>query len=226
MSDIPATDLETATHLPANGEPAKRLVVLLHGYGADMHDLIGLASHWTEMIPDAEFISPNAPEACDELPGGRQWFPIGDLDLERMHEGALTVAPTLDAFLDSELEKRGLTERNLVLIGFSQGAMLALHVGLRRVQAPAGIIGYSGMLVGPEHLADEILARPPVLLIHGSEDPLIPVQAQTMTENALTGVDVRVKSHVSKGLGHGIDPAGLALGGHFLVAAFGAADEA
>ena len=225
MSENPVANLETATHLPANGEPAKRLVVLLHGYGADMHDLIGLASHWTEMIPDAEFISPNAPEVCDELPSGRQWFPVGDLDLERMHEGVLTVAPMLDTFLDAELEKRGLTERDLVLIGFSQGTMLALHVGLRRVQAPAGIIGYSGVLVGPEHLADEILAKPPVLLVHGSEDPLIPVQAQTMTENVLTGAGVRVKSHVSKGLGHGIDPAGLALGGHFLVAAFAGAAE-
>lgn len=225
MSDVLNSELEATTHLPANGEMARRLVVLLHGYGADMHDLIGLASHWAEMIPDAEFISPNAPEPCDELPGGRQWFPVGNLDLEHMHKGVLTAAPVLNAFLDFELEKRGLTGRDLVLIGFSQGTMLALHVGLRRESTPAGILGYSGMLIAPDHLADEIRGKPPVLLLHGAEDPLIPVKAMAMAEQALSNIGVPVKSHVSQGLGHGIDQTGLDLGGHFLVSAFAADAE-
>jgi len=221
-----AIQLETVSHPPANGAPARRLVVLLHGYGADMQDLIGLAPHWTEMVPDAEFLSPNAPEPCAEHPVGRQWFPISNLELEQMHAGVLSAAPLLDAFLDAELAKRGLTERDLVLVGFSQGTMMALHLGLRRTIAPAGIIGYSGVLVAPERLAEEIQAKPPVLLVHGADDPLIPVQALTLSENALRGVGVAVRSRVSKGLGHGIDAAGLALGGHFLAEVFEAGNDA
>lgn len=226
MSDASASLLETVTHPPANGQPARRLVVLLHGYGADMHDLIGLAPHWADVVPDAEFLSPNAPEACDENPDGRQWFPISNLDMEQMHEGVLAAAPLLNAFLDEELAKRGLTGHDLALVGFSQGTMLALHVGLRRNFAPAGILGYSGVLVGAEHLADEIQATPPVFLAHGSEDPLIPVQAVALSERALDSVGVSVKTHISKGLAHGIDPAGLSLGGNFLAEIFGTSPDA
>ena len=225
MTEPQSVELETVCHPPASGEIAKKLVVLLHGYGADMHDLIGLTLHWADLLPDAEFLSPNAPQICAEHPVGRQWFPVENLDLEHMHAGVLTAAPLLDRFLDNELAKRGLTEKNLVLIGFSQGTMMALHVGLRRSRAPAGIIGYSGVIVGPKQLADKIRVRPPVLLVHGAADPLIPAAALTMTENVLVTVDVSVKSYVSQGLGHGIDTAGLALGGRFLSDVFAASEQ-
>ena len=225
MTEPQSVELETVCHPPASGEIAKKLVVLLHGYGADMHDLIGLTPHWADLLPDAEFLSPNAPQICAEHPVGRQWFPVENLDLEHMHAGVLTAAPLLDRFLDNELAKRGLTEKNLVLIGFSQGTMMALHVGLRRSRAPAGIIGYSGVIVGPEQLADEIRVRPPVLFVHGAADPLIPAAALTMTENVLVTVDVSVKSYVLQGLGHGIDTAGLALGGRFLSDVFAASEQ-
>lgn len=217
-----AGHLETVCHPPASGGPAGKLVVLLHGYGADMHDLIGLAPHWAGLMPDVEFLSPNAPEPCAGYPTGRQWFPVGSLDIEEMHAGVLGAAPRLDAFLDAELGKRGLTERDLALVGFSQGTMMALHVGLRRSHPPAGILGFSGVLVGAETLAEEIRVRPPVFLVHGEADPMIPVQALTMTENALRAAGVPVKSYVSQGLGHGIDAAGLALGGRFLAEILGA----
>jgi len=216
MAEPPSAELETACHPPASGETAKKLIVLLHGYGADMHDLIGLVPHWADLLPDAEFLSPNAPQVCAEHPVGRQWFPVESLDLEHMHAGVLNAAPLLDRFLDNELAKRELTEKSLVLIGFSQGTMMALQVGLRRSCAPAGIIGYSGVIVGPERLANEIRVKPPVLLVHGEADPLIPAAALMMTENVLVTAGVSVKSHVSQGLGHGIDTAGLALGRRFL----------
>ncbi|MCE2510370.1 MAG: dienelactone hydrolase family protein [Alphaproteobacteria bacterium] len=222
MPESQPAKLETVHHPPASGDAAKKLVVLLHGYGADMHDLIGLAPHWADSLPDAEFLSPNAPESCAEHPIGRQWFPVGNLDLGDMHAGVLSAAPILNRFLDDELAKRGLTERDLALVGFSQGTMMALHVGLRRSRAPAGIIGYSGVVVGAEQLAQEIQVHPPVLLVHGEADPLIPVVALTMTQNVLTAAGIAVKSHVSQGLGHGIDTAGLALGGRFLAEAFAA----
>lgn len=225
MSEPKSVELETVHHPPASGEVAKKLVVLLHGYGADMHDLIGLAPHWADLLPDVEFLSPNAPQICAEHPIGRQWFPVENLDLEHMHAGVLSAAPLLDRFLDNELAKRGLTEKNLVLIGFSQGTMMALQVGLRRSRAPAGIIGYSGVIVGAEQLAAEIRVKPPILLVHGSADPLIPAAALTMTENVLVTLGISVKSHVSQGLGHGIDTAGLALGGRFLSDVFAASDQ-
>jgi phospholipase/carboxylesterase len=225
MSEPKSAELETVRHPPASGEIAKKLVVLLHGYGADMNDLIGLVPHWTDLLPDAEFLSPNAPQICAEHPVGRQWFPVENLDLKHMHAGVLSAAPLLNRFLDNELAKRGLAEQNLALIGFSQGTMMALQVGLRRSHAPAGIIGYSGVIVGPEQLANEIRVKPPVLLVHGAEDPLIPAAALTMTENVLVTAGVSVKSHVSQGLGHGIDTVGLALGGRFLSDVFAASEQ-
>ncbi|MGB1548026.1 MAG: alpha/beta hydrolase, partial [Alphaproteobacteria bacterium] len=202
MPESELVKLESVRHPPASGEAAKKLVVLLHGYGADMHDLIGLAPHWAGLLADVEFLSPNAPEPCAEHPIGRQWFPISNLELEHMHAGVVSTAPILNRFLDEELAKRGLTERDLALVGFSQGTMMALHVGFRRPRAPAGIIGYSGVIVGAEDLPQEIQVRPPVLLVHGEVDPLIPVAALTMTQNVLGAAGISVKSHVSQGLGH------------------------
>ena len=207
---------------PASGGPAKQLVILAHGYGADGNDLIGLGSQWQALLPDAAFVSPHAPERCGMSPMGYQWFPLTRLDPNEYWIGVQAAAPILNGFIDAELERHGLDETALALVGFSQGTMMSLHVGLRRATAPAAILGYSGALAGPEHLPGEITVKPPVMLIHGDMDEVIPVGALNMAANALGEAGVGVQWHVSQGIGHGIDGAGLSLGGEFLRTALAA----
>jgi phospholipase/carboxylesterase len=194
---------------------ATALVVLLHGYGANGDDLIGLADGWRRWLPGAAFVAPNAPEEIPGMPGALQWFPLTLRDPSERWRGVVAARPRLDLFLDATLARYRLSAHRLVLVGFSQGTMLALHVGLRRRAAPAAIVGYSGLLAGPEHLA-EISARPPVLLIHGAEDDLIPVEMLHTAREPLAAAGVAVEWHVREGLGHGIDPEGQWLAGHFM----------
>jgi phospholipase/carboxylesterase len=194
---------------------ATSLVVLLHGYGANGDDLIGLADGWRRWLPGAAFVAPNAPEEIPGMPGALQWFPLTLRDPSERWRGVVAARPVLDPFLDAELVRYRLSADRLVLVGFSQGTMLALHVGLRRTAAPAAIVGYSGLLAGPEHLP-EISARPPVLLIHGAEDDLIPVDMLHIAREPLAAAGVAVEWHVREGLGHGIDPEGQWLAGHFM----------
>ncbi|HLN09199.1 MAG TPA: phospholipase, partial [Xanthobacteraceae bacterium] len=165
---------------PRSGQ-ARQLVVFLHGYGADGNDLIEIGRAWQKAMPQAAFVSPHAPEPCGMAPVGRQWFALTMRDPRERWSGVNRAAPALNAFLDAELTRRNLTERALALVGFSQGTMMALHVGLRRKQPPAAILGYSGLLVlpgdEPAAVASEITVRPPILLIHGDGDELIPAQA-------------------------------------------------
>ncbi len=208
---------------PASGGPATSLVILSHGYGANGDDLIGLAQYWRELLPEAAFVSPNAPQVCEMNPGGYQWFPIRMRapgsgwrpptdEVWQEVEGA---APFLDGFISAELERYGLDETKLALVGFSQGTMMSLHVGLRRKTAPAAILGYSGAFVGAEH-GNEVTARPPVFLIHGDQDPMIPVQAMFKAAEDLSSLGVAVQWHVSRGIPHSIGPDGLQLGGQFI----------
>ena len=201
---------------PASGGPAQQLVIFAHGYGADGNDLIGLGSQLQPVLPNAEFVSPNAPARCAGSPFGYEWFPITRLDPDEYWKGVQQAAPVLDAFIDNELARTGLTMADLALVGFSQGTMMALHVGLRRTEPPAAIIGFSGALAGAEHLEAEIRCKPPVLLVHGEADEVIPVQAIHQASQALGNVDVPVRWHISSGIGHGIDGTGLALGAEFL----------
>ncbi|MEQ9641478.1 MAG: prolyl oligopeptidase family serine peptidase [Alphaproteobacteria bacterium] len=200
----------------ANGQPPAKLVILLHGYGADGNDLIGLAPYWARALPDTAFISPHAPEPCGMQPAGRQWFSIGSFSADERLRGAEKAAPVLDAFIDQELERHGLDDSRLALVGFSQGTMMALHVGLRRQRPCAGIVGFSGALVAPERLPDEITARPPVLLIHGDADDLLPVESLFQATQGLAAAAVNAEWHVSANCGHSIAQDGLELGGQFL----------
>jgi len=213
---------------PRDGKPAKQLVVFLHGYGADGNDLIALGQEWQALLPDTAFVSPHAPEACAQAPVGRQWFSLTFRDPDERWQGVNKAAPELNAFLDAELARHSLPPERLALVGFSQGTMMALHVGLRREKAPAAIVGYSGLLVMPnakaaaEAAAREIRSRPPVLLIHGERDDLIPAQALFVSAQTLAALDVPVEWHLSPNIGHGIDGEGLRHGGEFLARAFGA----
>jgi phospholipase/carboxylesterase len=201
---------------PASGEKANKLVILLHGYGADGNDLIGLAPYLARVLPDAYFVAPNAPEPCGMAPTGRQWFPIDPTGSTDRLAGAESAAPILNQFIDDEMARLGLSEADTLLIGFSQGTMMALHVGLRRGGTLAGILGYSGLLAAPEALTGEISAKPPVLLIHGDMDEMLPVRHLHEAVAALGELGVNVEWHVSQGAGHTIAQDGLELGIEFL----------
>jgi phospholipase/carboxylesterase len=208
------------------------LVVFLHGYGADGNDLIEIGHQWRTLLPNAAFVSPHAPERCAASPMGRQWFPLSNrppADPEGMEErwnGVVKARGAIDTLLDAELGRLGLDDSRLALVGFSQGSMMAMHVGLRRRLAPAAIVGYSGMLVGSDKLSEARArntrgAPPPVLLIHGDQDPLIPIEAMFLAADALAGANIPTEWHISFGVGHGIDGGGLHHGGQFLARALG-----
>jgi phospholipase/carboxylesterase len=206
---------------PAAGGAAQQLIVLLHGVGADGNDLIGLAPYFARALPNAAFVSPHGPFPYDMAPFGRQWFSLMDRSPSRILEGLRVAAPILDRFLDLELKRHGLSDGQMALVGFSQGTMTALHTGLRRVAPCAGILGYSGMLAGAETLAAELRVRPPVMLIHGEEDPVVSFELHKLTAAALQADGVPVEAHARPGLGHSIDEEGLTLGIGFLRRVFG-----
>lgn len=196
-------------HGPAEGVPVSRLVVFLHGLGADGNDLISLAPLLSPLLPGTAFVSPHAPFPCDMAPMGRQWFSLQDYSPAAMHAGAVTATPVLNAFLDAELARHGLKDEQMALIGFSQGTMMALHAVLRRPRPCALLIGFSGALVRPELLAEEVVSRPPVFLVHGDADPVVPFPAMAAAESALNANQVPVRALARPGLGHGIDQEGL-----------------
>jgi phospholipase/carboxylesterase len=208
---------------PAAGGAPRQLVVFLHGYGADGNDLIGLGREWAKALPHAVFVSPHAPEPCGMAPMGRQWFNLTVRDAGELVRGVKQAAPALEAFLDAELKRHDLSARALALVGFSQGTMMALGVGLKRNPAPAAIVGYSGALATVEALPKDPGSAPAILLVHGDSDEVIPVDAMFMAREQLAQAGLAVEWHVAQGIGHGIDAQGLHLGGAFLKNAFAAA---
>ncbi|MEO1190700.1 MAG: prolyl oligopeptidase family serine peptidase [Pseudomonadota bacterium] len=220
MADLMA--LDGPRRAPASGGKPKQLVVLLHGWGANGDDLIGLAPYLAQALPEAVFVSPNAPYPCEANPMGLQWFSLADRAEERLLAGLRLAASLVDSFLDEELARQGLTDADLALVGFSQGTMLSLHVGTRRKTAPAQIVGYSGALIGGQHLAAEITSRPPTLLVHGQSDPVVPYQASEQAAALLQENGVKVDLILRPGLPHSIDEVGLGAAGQALRGAFGA----
>jgi phospholipase/carboxylesterase len=198
---------------------AEQLVVLCHGVGADGYDLIDLAPGWGFALPHAVFVAPDGPERYDAMPVGRQWFALWDRTPEQRAASAAAAAVLLDAFIDAELARLGLPGGACALVGFSQGAMMALHTGPRRAIPPAAVVAYSGALLAPEALA-ATPSRPPVLLVHGESDETVPVAESRRAEAALREAGFAVEALYRPRLGHGIDDAGLEAGARFLAAAF------
>ena len=209
---------------PRSGADPQQIVVLLHGYGSSGADMIALAPHWQDALPDALFLAPHAPQRCGTMGAGYQWWGLTGFAPAALAAGAAAAAPAIAAFIDRKLEQYGLTEAELALVGFSQGTMMALHVGLRRSRAVAAVVGYSGMLTSTAELAHKDFAKPPVLLVHGSADPVVPVAALHMAESELRHLGVPVTTYVSFGVAHSVDPVGLRLGRDFVAKALLRAD--
>ncbi len=207
---------------PPEGKQAKQLVVLCHGVGADGYDLIDLAPAWSRALPEAAFVAPSAPERYDQDPHGlgRQWFSVADRTPSVMAEGVRRAATMLGPFINAELTRLGLPPEAYALMGFSQGAMTVLFTGLRRPAAPRAILAYSGALLAPEVLAAEMANRAPVLLVHGEADDVVPVFRSRDAEQTLRAAGVPVEATYTRGLGHGLDDAGISLGALFLQRAF------
>ncbi|WP_308916900.1 alpha/beta hydrolase [Jannaschia sp. LMIT008] len=197
-----------------------RLVVLVHGYGANGADLIGLADPLMPHLPGTAFIAPDAPEVSAANPAGFQWFPIPWIDGSSEEEataGMERAVADLDAFLDETFAREGVAPAAVALFGFSQGTMMSLHVGPRRTEGVAGIVGFSGRLLAPERLAEEVVTRPPVLLVHGDADEVVPPQSLPLAAEALEQAGFeKIFAHVMKGTGHGIAPDGLSVALAFL----------
>lgn len=210
----------------ASGKPDS-LVIFLHGYGADGNDLIGLADPLSQHLPNTAFMAPNAPDPCLGNPMGHQWFPIPHMDGSDEKDAHIALkrsADLLNGFLDKVAADRMAPDRT-ILVGFSQGTMMSLHVGLRRKVPVSGIVGFSGRLLMPEKLAAEIVCRPPVLLVHGDQDPLVPISSLAEAADALVSAGVETFTHVSKGTAHGIAPDGLGLALQFMHRQLGVAAE-
>jgi len=206
---------------PAAGGDPKQLVVLLHGRGANGADLTGVAHLLAKTLPHAAFVLPDAPQRCYEAPDGFEWFrvPGPNRDADKVEAGVRSVAPALNAFIDEELAAHGLSDNRLALFGFSQGCMMALHVGLRRPNVCAAILGYSGRLCAADRLAHEIVSRPPVLLCHGTDDWVVPFDSQQLAATALGSTGVSVTLVERPGLGHRLDRRGIDAGAAFLARA-------
>jgi phospholipase/carboxylesterase len=205
---------------PRTGAPPRKIVLLLHGFGSSGTDMIALAPQWQEALPDTLFLAPHAPQRCGMMGAGYQWWGLSGFAPSALAAGAASAAPAIDTFIDRKLAEYGLTEADLALVGFSQGTMMALHIGLRRPRPIAAIVGYSGMLTGTTGLAHSDLPKPPVLLVHGTADPVVPIAALHMAESELKRLGVEVKTHISYGVPHTVEPVGLRLGREFVSEAF------
>ena len=199
---------------PQSGD-TRSAVVFLHGYGANGADLLGLADPLADHLPETLFVAPNAPENCVGSPFGYQWFPIPWIDgssEEESSRGMQQAVEDLNAFLDALMVDEDLLPEQVCLFGFSQGTMMSLHVAPRREDPVAGIVAFSGRLLEPELLADEVQSRMPILLVHGDQDDVVPVQSLPQAAEALQNAGFSdVYAHVMKGTAHGIAPDGLSV---------------
>lgn len=211
-------ELQSGRRGVAQGQ-AKYLVILVHGYGADGNDLLGLADPLGQHLPDTVFVAPDAPNKCSGNPFGYEWFPIPWLDgssEEAAKEGMAQAVVDLNAFIDKTMQEEGFSPAQTILLGFSQGTMMSLHIAPRRAEPLAGIVGFSGRLLEPENMAAAVVSRPPVLLIHGDQDEMVPVASLPEAADALVAAEFEVYTHISKGTGHGIAPDGLGVALHFM----------
>lgn len=211
---------------PKSGK-AKNLVIFLHGYGSNGDDLISLGEAWAPAMPDAAFVSPNAPAVCDAFAAGYQWFPIRAIDpavFEREQQAA-KVMPVLSNFIDEQLAKWGVDDSRLAVAGFSQGAMMAMYTMPRRSKPCAAVIGYSGMIIEPEGLKAPGIVKMPILAIHGDRDEVVPPEALNRIDAAFTAAGFEIEEIMRPTLAHGIDQFGMTRGMQFVQESFEKAEQ-
>ena len=211
---ISGTMMLSGPSLPPQNGRAKKLIILLHGYGANGDDLIELGDCWSSSLPDAEFLAPHEPFSCEMTAFGYQWFSLENGHHQFLFEQIQIAVPRLNKFIDENLEKRGLTDEDLMIVGFSQGAMMALYTALTRPSTCAGVIGYSGALVYGEPTGQE--RQPSVFLVHGEADEVVPYEAKKEAQERLTSMKVPVRTYTCPAFGHGISQKGIEVGGLFL----------
>lgn len=208
--------LKTYTHSPKSGQHPKSMVIMLHGLGANGADLIGLARYWEHALPDTIFLSPDAPFPCDMAPVGYQWFSLQDWSPESIRRGVEEAAPFVQNYVEAMLLKYELGVDKVALVGFSQGTMMSLFVAPRMPRRIAGVLGYSGALVGAEGLAADGIQKIPVHLIHGDLDMVVPPSAYREAKSALESHGFAVTGGLTQGLQHSIDEDGIESGAAFL----------
>lgn len=210
-------ELEFFELTPFSKNPAKHLVVFLHGYGASGKDLIDLAREFHHQLPDAHFASPNAPFALEnDVINGYQWFSLSDYDPRILYPQILKANEILDRFIVSQLHRFSLQYKDLILVGFSQGAMMAMYNSLRNQEKSAGVIAYSGKLILPDLLGEKVQSKPKICLVHGKEDQVLPFDNFLEAQKLLKEQQIPFESHALNGLGHGIDHHGIRIGKEFL----------
>jgi phospholipase/carboxylesterase len=216
MTEATGSTLDGPRVSPASGGSPRQLVVFLHGVGADGNDLIQIAPLLRDLLPDAAFVSPDAPYPFDMAPTGRQWFSFRDDSAAAINRAVVESAPHFDRFLDAELARTGLDASRVALIGFSQGGMIALQSALRRDTPVAALLALSTVLPNAESLPRDLASKPPVLMIHGDQDQVLPVNMCHQSTMALEAAGVPVSKHILAGRGHEIDQEALSLMRDFL----------
>lgn len=206
---------------PASGSKPKQIIILLHGYGMNGDTLLGFVPYWSATLPDALFLAPNAPTPCPGAPGGFVWWPLDDYRGSTQAAAADKVSISLQLLIGAERGRYDVPASQIALVGFSQGATLALHMGPRQLERIGGVVSYAGMLADPSRLRADTRSTPPVLLVHGDADTMMPVREYYIAKAALAELDFDVEGHVTSGLGHTIDADGLNRGSRFLTEAFG-----
>jgi phospholipase/carboxylesterase len=209
-------ELAALRRAPNSGRAPRQLVLLCHGHGGDPESIFWLVEAWAEALPDAAFVAPRAPEICDLSPGFQQWWSLVERTQASDEAGVRRASATLGNFIDEELEREGVGPEGLALMGFSQGAMLALFAGLRNVPTPAAILAYAGALLAPDSLNAEIVGRPPVLIAHGTADDVVPVERSRSAESALRAAGIDVEALYPDRVGHVLEEHGVAAGARFL----------
>ncbi|MFD2204406.1 alpha/beta hydrolase [Kiloniella antarctica] len=208
-------------HEPSSGGPAKELIVMLHGLGADGQDLIGLAPYFAKALPNAAIVSPNAHQPCDMAPMGRQWFSLQSRDQDLILDGVRKATPIIDDYIAKEMAHYNLSADRVLVMGFSQGAMMTYHLGFRQKNPFAGMMCYSGMLVASDLLNDELTSKSPVLAIHGDADEVVPSEALPAAVKVMTEHEIPVYQQMISQLGHGIDENGIKMGVGFALETLG-----
>ncbi len=211
-----ASKLSGPFKLPLKSGKPDKLVVFLHGVGSDGYDLLGLADEFTEVLPNAIFLSPNAPFSYEAYPMGYQWFSLNDYSEDKLYQGIQIALPILKEYIDENLAKYKLEYKDLVLIGFSQGTMMALQLAPRLEESCFAVIGFSGALVKPSALAMEIKSRPKIFLAHGDVDQVVPISQHRFSVKALKNMQIPVEEHIIKDLGHSISLESIELAKKFL----------